>query len=90
MMIMMMMIKIQSKADAVKQVGRSVEQHASEFQYLWVELDHYASLKMKSLNDARDVSKCVDDRRATHFLKILTPNLRMGGPSFVTRRVFLP
>jgi hypothetical protein len=82
MMIMMMVITIQSKADAVKQVGRSVEQHASEFQYLWVELDHYAPLKMESLNDARDVSKCVDDRRATHFLKNLDPKFENGRTIF--------
>jgi hypothetical protein len=31
----MMMIKIQSKADAVKQARRPVEQYASELQYLW-------------------------------------------------------
>jgi hypothetical protein len=33
--VMMMMIKIQSKTDAVKQARRSVEQYASELQYLW-------------------------------------------------------
>jgi hypothetical protein len=39
-MMMMMMMEIQSKADAVKQTGRLVKQYASELQYLWGELDH--------------------------------------------------
>jgi hypothetical protein len=42
----MVMMEIQSKADAVKQMGRSVEQYASELQHLWGELDHYAPLQM--------------------------------------------
>ena len=42
----MMMMEIQGKADAVKQVGRLVEQYASELQYLWEELDRYAPLQM--------------------------------------------
>jgi hypothetical protein len=67
----MMMMKIQSKVDAVKQAGRPVEQYASELQYLWGELDHYAPLQMETLNDARAVSKWVEDRRVTHFLKNL-------------------
>ena len=41
-----MMMEIQGKADAVKQVGRLVEQYASELQYLWEELDRYAPLQM--------------------------------------------
>jgi hypothetical protein len=69
----MMMIEIQSKVDAVKQAGRPVEQYASELQYLWGELDHYAPLQMETLNDARTVSKWVEDRRVTHFLKNLDP-----------------
>jgi len=43
---MMMMMEIQGKADAVKQAGRLVEQYASELQYLWEELDRYAPLQM--------------------------------------------
>jgi len=44
---MMVMMEIHNKADAVKQAGRSVEQYASELQYLWGELDHYAPLRMR-------------------------------------------
>jgi hypothetical protein len=69
----MMMMEIQSKANAVKQVGRPVEQYASELQYLWGELDHYAPLQMETPNDAWGVSKWVEDRRVTHFLKDLNP-----------------
>jgi hypothetical protein len=54
-------------------VGRPVEQYASELQYLWGELDHYAPLQMKTSNDAWVVSKWVEDRRVTHFLKNLDP-----------------
>jgi hypothetical protein len=42
----MMMMEIHSKADVVKQMGRPMEQYASELQYLWGELDHYAPLQM--------------------------------------------
>jgi hypothetical protein len=42
----MMMMEIQSKADAVKQKRRPVEQYVSELKYLWGELDHYAPLQM--------------------------------------------
>jgi hypothetical protein len=59
---LMMMMEIQSKVDAVKQAGRPVEQYASEMQYLWGELDHYALLQMETPNDARAVSKYVEDR----------------------------
>lgn len=67
----MMMMEIQSKADAVKQTGRPVEQYASELQYLWGELDHYAPLQMICPQDAQVVHKWVEDRRVTHFLKNL-------------------
>jgi hypothetical protein len=43
----MVMMEIHNKADAVKQAGRPVEQYASELQYLWGELDHYAPLQMR-------------------------------------------
>jgi len=69
----MMMMKIQGKADAVKQEGKTVEQYASELQYLWGELDHYAPLRMETPNDAIAVKKWVDDRRVTQFLKGLNP-----------------
>jgi uncharacterized membrane protein YgcG len=69
--VMMMMMEIQSKADAVKQGGRSVEQYASELQCLWEELDHYAPLQMETPRDAQVVHKWVEDRRVTHFLKNL-------------------
>jgi hypothetical protein len=42
----MVMMEIQSKADAIKQMGRPVEQYASELPHLWGELDHYAPLQM--------------------------------------------
>jgi hypothetical protein len=76
----MMMMEIQSKTDAMKQAGRPIEQYASELQYLWGELDHYAPLQMETPNDTRAVSKWVEDRRVTHFLKNLDPE-------FETRRV---
>jgi len=76
----MVMMEIQSKADAVKQAGRSVEQYASELQYLWGELDHYAPLSMRDPQDAHDVQKWVEDRRVTQFLKNLDPE-------FESRRV---
>jgi hypothetical protein len=75
----MMMMEIQSKTDAMKQAGRPIEQYASELQYLWGELDHYAPLQMETPNDARAVSKWVEDRSVTHFLKNLDPE-------FETRR----
>ena len=53
----MVMMEIQSKADAVKQMGRSVEQYASELQHLWGELDHYAPLQMVCPQDAQMVHK---------------------------------
>jgi hypothetical protein len=59
----MVMMEIQNKADAVKQAGRLVEQYASELQYLWGELDHYAPLHMRDPQDAQDVQKWVEDRR---------------------------
>jgi hypothetical protein len=65
----MMMMEIQGKADAVKQEGKTVEQYASELQYLWGELDHYAPLRMETPNDAIAVKKWVEDRRVTQFLK---------------------
>jgi hypothetical protein len=80
--VMMMMMEIQSKADAVKQVGRPVEQYASELQYLWGELDHYAPLQMETPNDARAVSKWVEDRRVTHFLKNLDPEFENRRATF--------
>ena len=57
----------------MKQAGRSVEQYASELQYLWGELDHYAPLNMRDPQDAHDVQKWIEDRRVTHFLKNLDP-----------------
>ena len=69
----MMMMEIQGKADAVKQEGKTVEQYASELQYLWGELDHYAPLRMETPNDATAVKKWVEDRRVTQFLKGLNP-----------------
>jgi hypothetical protein len=65
----MIMMEIQGKADAVKQAGRPVEQYASELQYLWEELDHYAPLQMYDPRDAQAVHKWVEDRRVTHFLR---------------------
>jgi hypothetical protein len=41
---MMMMMEIQSKADAVKQLGRSVEQYASELSIYgenWIIMPHF-------------------------------------------------
>jgi hypothetical protein len=69
----MMMMEIQSKADAVKQEGRTVEEYASELKYLWGELDHYAPLQMETPNDAQTVQKWVEDRRVTQFLRGLNP-----------------
>jgi hypothetical protein len=68
-----MMMEILSKADAGKQAGGPVEQYASELPYLWEELDHYALLQMETPNDIWAVSKWVEDRRVTHFLKNLDP-----------------
>ena len=42
-----------------------MEQYASELQYLWEELDHYASLQMETPRDAQAVHKWVEDRRVT-------------------------
>ena len=69
----MMMMEIQGKADAVKQEEKTVEQYASELQYIWGELDHYAPLRMETMNDAIAVKKWVEDRRVTQFLKGLNP-----------------
>jgi hypothetical protein len=79
---LMMMMEIQSKVDAVKQAGRPVEQYASEMQYLWGELDHYALLQMETPNDARAISKCVEDRWVTHFLKNLDPEFENRRANF--------
>ena len=78
----MVMMGIQSKADAVKQAGRSVEQYASELQYLWGELDHYAPLSMRDPQDAHDVQKWVEDRRVTQFLKNLDPEVESRRAAF--------
>ncbi|CAN6353263.1 unnamed protein product [Urochloa humidicola] len=78
----MMMMEIQGKADAVKQAGRSVEQYASELQYLWGELDHYAPLQMETPRDAQVVYKWVEDRRVTHFLKNLDPEFESRRAAF--------
>jgi len=78
----MVMMEIQSKADAVKQAGRSVEQYASELQYLWGELDHYAPLSMRDPQDAHDVQKWVEDRRVTQFLKNLDPEVESRRAAF--------
>jgi len=78
----MVMMEIQNKADAVKQAGRSVEQYASELQYLWGELDHYAPLHMRNPEDARDVQKWVEDRRVTQFLKNLDPEFESRRAAF--------
>jgi hypothetical protein len=76
----MMMMEIHSKADVVKQMGRPMEQYASELRYLWGELDHYAPLQMICPQDAQSVHKWVNDRRVTHFLNNLHPE-------FESRRV---
>lgn len=78
----MMMMEIQGKADAVKQAGRPVEQYASEHQYLWEELDHYAPLQMYDPRDAQAVHKWVDDRRVTNFLKNLYPEFESRRAAF--------
>ena len=78
----MVMMEIQSKADAVKQMGRSVEQYASELQHLWGELDHYAPLQMVCPQDAQMVHKWVEDRRVTHFLKNLDPEFESRRAAF--------
>jgi uncharacterized membrane protein YgcG len=78
----MMMMEIQGKADAVKQGGRPVEQYASELQYLWEELDHYAPLQMETPRDAQVVHKWVEDRRVTHFLKNLDPEFESRRAAF--------
>jgi hypothetical protein len=78
----MMMMEIQSKADAVKQTGRPVEQYAGELQYLWGELDHYAPLQMVCPQDAQVVHKWVEDRRVTHFLKNLDPDFESRRAAF--------
>jgi len=63
--VMMMMMEIQGKADAVKQEEKTIEEYASELKYLWGELDHYAPLQMETPNDAQAVQKWVEDRRVT-------------------------
>ena len=78
----MVMMEIQNKADGVKQAGRSVEQYASELQYLWGELDHYAPLHMRDPQDAQDVQKWVEDRRVTHFLRNLDPEFESRRAAF--------
>jgi len=78
----MVMMEIQNKADAVKQAGRSVEQYASELQYLWGELDHYAPLHMRDPQDAQEVQKWVEDRRVTHFLRNLDPEFESRRAAF--------
>lgn len=78
----MVMMEIQNKADAVKQAGRPVEQYASELQYLWGELDHYAPLQMRDPQDAQDVQKWVEDRRVTHFLRNLDPEFESRRAAF--------
>lgn len=78
----MVMMEIQNKADAVKQTGRSVEQYASELQYLWGELDHYAPLHMKTSRDTQIVQKWLEDRRVTHFLKNLDPEFESRRAAF--------
>jgi hypothetical protein len=79
---MMMMMEIQGKADAVKQAGKPVEKYASELQYLWEELDQYAPLKMETPRDAQVVQKWVEDRRVTHFLKNLDPECESRRAAF--------
>jgi len=59
-----------------------VEQYASELQYLWEELDHYAPLQMETPRDAQVVHKCVEDRRVTHFLKNLDPEFESRRAAF--------
>ena len=66
----------------MKQEGRPVEQYASELQYLWEELDHYAPLQMETPRDARDVHKWVEDRSVTHFLKNLDPEFESRRAAF--------
>ena len=78
----MVMMEIQNKADAVKQAGRLVEQYASELQYLWGELDHYAPLHLRDPHDAQDVQKWVEDRRVAHFLWNLDPEFKSRRATF--------
>jgi hypothetical protein len=59
-----------------------VEQYASELQYLWGELDHYAPLQMVCPQDAQVVHKWVEDRRVTHFLKNLDPEFESRRAAF--------
>jgi hypothetical protein len=68
----MMKMEIQGKADAVKQMGRPMEQYACELQYLWGELDHYAPLQIVCPKDAQIVHKWVENRRVTHFLNVIS------------------
>jgi uncharacterized membrane protein YgcG len=76
------MMEIQNKADVVKQAGRPVKQYASELQYLWGELDHYAPLQMVCPHDAHIVHKWVEDRRVTHFLKNMDPEFESRRAAF--------
>ena len=78
----MVMMEIQNKADAVKQAGRPVEQYASELQYLWGELDHYAPLHLRDPQDAQDVQKWVEDKRVAHFLRNLDPEFKSRRAAF--------
>ncbi|XP_066314867.1 uncharacterized protein [Miscanthus floridulus] len=78
----MVMMEIQNKADAVKQAGQPVEQYASELQYLWGELDHYASLHIRDPQDAQDVQKWIEDRSVTHFLRNLDPEFESRRAAF--------
>ena len=78
----MIMMEIQGKANAVKRAGRPVEQYASELQYLWEELDHYAPLQMYDPRDTQAVHKWVEDRRVTHFLKNLDPEFESRRAAF--------
>ena len=59
-----------------------MEQYASEHQYLWEELDHYAPLQMYDPRDAQAVHKWVEDRRVSHFLKNLDPEFENRRAAF--------
>ena len=59
-----------------------MEQYASELQYLWEELDHYALLQMETSRDAQAVHKWVEDRRVTHFLNNLDPEFESRRAAF--------
>jgi hypothetical protein len=80
-----MMMEIQSKEYAVKQMGRPVEQYACELQYLWGELDHYDPLQTVCPQDAQMAHKWVEDRRVTHFLKNLDSEFESRRAAFYHR-----